>query len=370
MKKIVSLIILVIIVAAYFIIVYMPKNYKSTYLINDFEVKEEFFKDENIINFDIKKNDIEYSFSLNKNYSKRHVIKQIKEYEEDDVNCIYPIIDNVKTFILCNKDNQPIHFSLINKETFSNFLNKNYKLKTEKLDKKYKNINLYNYDDSIYLVWNYDSIIYLNEEGNKKMSLFESEVLDTSLITLSDNQLLIPNYDEKYSFKSIYLLDVIKFEKELWELDYEISYDSYINGIEDSNIYLVDRKNKTQYKINPHRKKIEVINDKENSPVIYNNGWENISIKRLVNNDYKFEKNKAFNYSYDKNKLNLNTYTNKEILLLEQKNIKIIYSSNHKVYYLKEDDLFVFDLFYGTKKLLSYFEWNFNNHNKIFIYNK
>lgn len=370
MKKIVFLIIVIIIIAAYFLIIYMPKNYKSTYFVNEYEVNEEFFKDENIINFDIQMKDNEYSFSLNKKYSKRHVIKEIKEYNEDNIACIYPIIDNIKTFILCNKDNQPIHFSLIENVSFNEFLNKNYKLKINNIDKDYEKINIYNYDDSIYLVWNYDSIIYLNEDGNKKMSMFEFEVLDTSLITLNDNYLVMPNYDNKYSFKSFYILDVIKFEKELWEFDYEISYDSYINGIEDSNIYLVDRKNKIQYKINPHRKKIEVINDKENSPVIYNNGWENISINKLTNKDYKFFNTKAFNYTYDKNKLILNTYTNKDILLLEQKKLEVIYSSDHKVYYLKDDELFVFDLFYGTKKLLSYFEWNFNNHNKIFIYNK
>ena len=41
---------------------------------------------------------------------------------------------------------------------------------------------------------------------------------------------------------------------------------------------------------------------------------------------------------------------------------------NKDIYYLKDDELYHYNPIEGEELLLSYFEWNFNLENMIFIY--
>lgn len=371
MKKIIFIISVLIVFSSYFLILYIPKNYKTNYIINEFEIEEEYIKEKQIINFNFKKDELSYDFSLDKkNPVKRHLIKDIKIYQEENINCIYPITDKEKTYPICNINNKMVHFGLIKNKTFLKFLNSNYKVETKEENIEYEKFKISNYDNSTFIIWDYYNLIYLNNHENKKMSLFKSEVLDTNLMTKINNILLIPNYDEKYNFTSFYLIDLEDFEKQLWQTEFEFSYNSYILGIYDNKIYLIDRKNKFQYEINPFKKKIIQINKKDQKPKIYNNGWDNISINKLIKTDYSFKNTRAFNYKYEDSQLKLLTYNNKEMLLLEDVDINIISYEKNKIYYLIGDELYVFDIYFGSKQLLKHFEWNFNYHNKIFIYNK
>ena len=51
-------------------------------------------------------------------------------------------------------------------------------------------------------------------------------------------------------------------------------------------------------------------------------------------------------------------------------NFSIVNIFNNDIYYLSNDDLYVFNPIYGHKLILHYFELNFNDSNRIFIYNK
>lgn len=371
MKKTIFVIITLIVIGAYFIVLYVPKNYKTNYTINKYKIDEEYLKDKKVVNFKIIKNNLFFAFSLDKKNSiKRQIIKDIRVYKEGKINCIYPIINKEKTYPICNIDNKMVHFSLIKNKTFLLFLNNNYKMKSKEVNVEYNKIKISNYDDSIFIIWNYNNLLYLKNGENKKMSLFKSEIINTDLIVKINKYLLIPNYDQKYSFTSFYIVDLNTFEKHLWKTEFEFSYNSYIMGIYNNKIYLLDRKNKYQYEINPTKKTIIKINKKDQKPKIYINGWDNISVNKLIKKDYLFEDKRAFSYQYKNQKLSLLTYNNNPMLLINDVDINVISYEKNKLYYLINDELYVFDVYFGSKKLLKNFEWNFNYNNKIFVYNK
>ena len=56
----------------------------------------------------------------------------------------------------------------------------------------------------------------------------------------------------------------------------------------------------------------------------------------------------------------------KEKILNESPKV-IVGQKDDTVYYLKEDKLYMNSPFYGEVLLMSYFEWNFNYQNVIFI---
>lgn len=369
MKKIIFSIIIFIILVSYFLVIYMPKDYITNYMVTDFNIIEKYDSKKRIIHFNIVKDENKYNLSLKMNYTqRRHLIKDVEYIFEDNISCVLPIIENKKTYPLCKEDDKNIHFSLVNNDNIQNFIDKHYKFTNNDAGKEYENIEIFDFNKNVFIVWNYDSLLYLSDKENKKISLFKSEVLDTSLIYKINKYLIMPNYDEKYNFTSFYIIDLDKFEKTLWETEYEISYNSYILGSHDDNLFLVDRKNKLQYKITPNKQKISIVNLKDKSAIIYNEGFEKISINKLVNKDHKFINQSAFNFKYENNNFVVKDFENNETLLLNKPNIKIIASEEHQVFYLINDELYTFDLYKGPIKLMKYFEWNFNYQNKIFIY--
>ena len=57
--------------------------------------------------------------------------------------------------------------------------------------------------------------------------------------------------------------------------------------------------------------------------------------------------------------------TKKTDMLLIQAKCQVI--KDEYIFYLKKDTLYVFNPLEGTKRLLDYFEWNFNYENMIYV---
>ena len=61
-------------------------------------------------------------------------------------------------------------------------------------------------------------------------------------------------------------------------------------------------------------------------------------------------------------------FLNHSILIREESPNKLVQKNLNAVYYLVGDTLYSYTDTYGETPLLSYFEWNFNNDNVIFIF--
>ena len=152
---------------------------------------------------------------------------------------------------------------------------------------------------------------------------------------------------------------------EEWQLKEKIYFDSVILGVYDKELYLVDKHEKKEWTINPSKKKIKLIAESNEKGLTYQNGFQKVMMTKLTTQDYYFTGFNVFEYQIDNGLYKSNLF-GKEKILNESPKV-IVGQKDDTVYYLKEDKLYMNSPFYGEVLLMSYFEWNFNYQNVIFI---
>lgn len=203
----------------------------------------------------------------------------------------------------------------------------------------------------------------MNKDTKKKIDIFDKELYNVNLIGYTDDYLVIADYDANYTFRSFYTIDFKKGELKSHELDRDIYFDSYFIGNDKNKLYIVDNKESVMYEWNAKNDKL----DKINSKVLKNGEWQEVNIKTLLNKKEQFTYKTNFKYKLEDNNLYLN-YNTKLNTLVEKNITSIVKIDNENIFYLKGSDLYHFSPKTGSKKLLSYFEWNFNYERMIYIY--
>ena len=357
LKPISYLLLLLLIVLIIFIIV--PKNHEKKYSINDYNIIEMFNNKNKRYNLSISKDDkiFEYNFD-SKNIGKK-IIKSIDNVSNDEYSCIIIDIKNNNKIPLCHD----IDYHLIESIDFSQF-KKEYNNNSKTVDNTY----VYNTLGKTYFVWNYNNFSYISDKETSKIELFKSDNYNINISTTIKDYLIIANYDELYNFKELILINMKNKSKDTWQLNHEISFESYVLGTVDNYIYIVDKKNKTQYRLDIKRKEMKVVGTDTNGGITYNKGkYEDVTMYKLINNEVEFDYGYDQKYIIDNDKLYLKTENTK--ILVSNNNIsKIIYQNNNYVYYLVGDTLYYHSVLDGEVLIMKNFEWNFNNNNVIFIY--
>ena len=122
-----------------------------------------------------------------------------------------------------------------------------------------------------------------------EIKLFDKDIYDIPLATKINEYILIPDYEQEYSFNRIYIINTENNKVDKWKLKYEISFDSYLLGINDKSVFILDKKNKREYELVPHKKKMRIVATKNRQAVMYNNGEiVKESMKSLLNNPHQF----------------------------------------------------------------------------------
>ena len=176
----------------------------------------------------------------------------------------------------------------------------------------------------------------------------------------------------------------------------KISFDSFIQGTVDNNVYLYDKKNKLQYKINVENNTIEQVGSSKDGIKIYmNNEWniessskctnEEILFENVYNSDIKdpsYQKiDKVGNeigyyYFYMKENEFYKVYripigtTNDKTYLFETKSIDRINYYNDEIYFVDDDTLKIYTTKTGLTNIFTFKELRFNSYIKIGIYKK
>ncbi len=367
MKKLVSLIVIILILFIIFIIFYnAPKNYEIKYKIDDFTIIETYNKEQKYYNFNIENKNYKFNFIKEIKYSpKRKLITNLKITKEDKYFCILPIIEKENIYPLCYDDKKLVSFSLIDNEK----IQKLYPTNNEETLKKYKDLNIYNFDQT-FIIWTYKGFEIINKDEQKYLPIFDQDVYNINLATIVNDYLIMPNYEEKYKFDTMYVINLKNGKKDTWKLDNEINFDSYILGSKDKSVYLFDRKEKIEYELVPHKKKMRKVT-KNSIGKIFDLKWQEISTTKLATKDYQFNFFLKYEYKYENNKIYFKNVDNNNYTEATKKldSAKFIYQKNDTLYYLVKDILYSFSPYTGVKRLMQYFEWNFNNNNMIFIYN-
>lgn len=341
------------------LILLLPKNYEKKYTIDNYIVNESYDSKTKRYNLSISKDDNLYEYNFNSKYIGKKIISKINDVSSGDYSCIIIDYKNNNSIPLCSG----IDYHLVDDIDFSSF-KKDFNNNAKTIDNKY----LYNTLNRTYLIWNYNNFSYINDSENSRIDLFNSDYYNIDIATIIKDYLVIANYDDTYNFKELIMINLKNKSKDIWKLNYELSFESYVLGTIDNYIYLVDRKNKNEYRLDINKKEMKLVGSENKGGVILNNGnLEDISMYKLISNDLEFDYGNDQKYIIENNRLYLKT-KNSKILSSKNDITKIIYQSNDYVYYLVGDTLYYHSINDGEVIIMKNFEWNFNNNNIIFIY--
>lgn len=365
-KQKLFLIISLIIIVIYIIILNIPKNYQIDYIINKVKIKEKYNKKQNQYEFIFTYQNQEYPLIIEDKYEikQKHITNiEIKEDKQDTcLNITY----KEKIYYICSDINGLKDYRLINQQLYE----ATYPTQEENnLEETYETIEIYD-KNNIYLIWNYNGYISLNNK-NTKIKLFQNEKYTSTNTYQTQNYLIIPNYDTEYYFQKIYIHDIDTNKTKIIQFDYEISYNILYLGTYKNKVYILDLKNKNEYELNFKKSTIKLINEKNNNGLYYN-GEKLVTIKvdTLVKNAEKFpEKINKYNYILQDNTLyqEINGY---QVKVSNHQITSIITQINDTIYYLVDHTIYSYNYNQGEKKLLKNREWKFNYINQIFIFNK
>lgn len=365
MKKPITFISLLLLCFVLFLLWYrMPKEYTKTYEVDGYQIEESFHKKSSVYTFNITKEQEAFTVTQDHKYTtKRVLINQITKEEEGEETCyslkssigaIAPVCKNKEEWISAHltSDAMKEHFEFVEPETFQ---------------KSYHQIEMSYDNNKTFYIWNYKGFTILNRDRNEEINIFSKDIYNINISVKIGDYIVIADYEQEYNFNTMYLINLKKNKVEKWELDCDISFDSYILGAYDKSIYLVDRKNKIEYELVPHKKKMRKVGTESKNGTIYLNGWQEISLTKLVNEDMSFV-NSTYQYKIENEKLyQTNAFHEGKIRVSDQKVKWIAASDNETVYYLVGDVLYMYHPIMGEQKLMQYFEWNFNYNHMIFI---
>jgi len=350
---------LIILLFVLIIFVVVPKSHETNYKIDNYNIKETFDNNNKRYNLSITIEDKTYEYNFDSKNIGSKIINSIEDVSNEENSCIVIDIKNYNKLPLC-KD---IDYHLVNSIDFSQY-KKDYNSDSKMVDNTY----IYNTLDKTYFVWNYNNFSYINDKEISKIELFNNDYYNLNIAATINDYLVIANYDSLYNFKELILINMKNKSKDTWQLNYEVSFESYILGTVDNYLYMVDKKNKIEYRLDIKKKEMKIVGTDSKGGITYINGkYEDVSMYKLINNEAEFDYGYDQKYIIEDNKLYLKT-KNTKILVSNNKPSKIIYQNNNYVYYLVDDTLYYHNINDGEVLVMKNFEWNFNNSNVIFIY--
>ena len=345
------------------------KSYSVEYNINEYDISENYDKDKEIYYFEITKDKLVYSTVYKSKYLKeKKIIKDIKEYSEEEYKCIVPGSSVIKSYPLCNYKNNIIDYHLV-PESLQKKLSDYYK-KPPTIEKNIGHYELFNKENEL-LIWSYKGFNYIKDGKEEFIKLFKEDIYEIPLATKINNYLFVPDYEQKYIFNKVYIINLDNLKIKTWKLKYDISFDSYIAGTNEISIYLIDKKSKIEYELVPEKQKMRILAKGNKQGIIYNKGTiQKETMKKLATKNYKFIYDYTYNYYLEKQNLYLSYLdSNIKTRITNQEVKEIVSIQDDNVFYLVEDTLYRYNLKYGEVKIIKYPEWNINYKNLIFINN-
>jgi hypothetical protein len=267
---------------------------------------------------------------------------------------------------ICYEEDRLVSFHLVKDHLIIDFPELFFDF-NEEIKKSYESNEIYNLMDKTILIWNYKGYYYLSQENNQSIKLLNQDEYNNSLAYRYDSYLLTANYDMNHYFTEIFVVNAKKAELSSFKFEDEISFNSYFMGHFKRDIYLVDRKSRLQYKINMKKKAVEVVGNESKGGRWYNNGWEDVSINRLVQNNHYFVRDKIYHFELIDEELYY-VIGNHKKLISNHKVKHIVQITEDTVYYLVGSVLYMYSPTIGEIPLVENPEWNFHYENKIFIF--
>lgn len=354
-KLIIFLLVLIIIFSIFLYFVFRPYDYKQEYFINEYKIEETFNKQEKYYTFTIFNDNEKYAYIIKNKYSrKRELIQEIQISKNEEEICILPKSNKITFYPLCNSANNSYAYNLSNIDDLEFKYNE-----IDDINEQYNKIEINKLNNTSFLLYNYKGFYLINEKSKKEIKLFDKDIYTIQLIYQKDNYLIIPDYNQSYYFNKIYVINILNGKVKEIEFKDDISYESEFLGSYKNNVYLLDNKEEKEYKINIKKNEIEEIE------------FQTLKENKMVKTEYKkikpFTVENIFEYEIIDNKL-YQIINDIKIRISNLEIDKIVKNDQESIYYLSNENLYMYNNQYGEVLLMSNFEWNFNNTNMIYLY--
>ena len=392
-KKIILVVFLLVLV--YFGYRILIKEHEVSYTIDKYNIKEHFYINKNhYYDLIINKNKENYTYTIKQNLSKqKRIIKEIKTYKSNNLICIVPIYkEDIELNIYCDLNNEEVSNDYLLKTNNNDFKKikkkiKKYKIKLPKsynTNEKYKKVTIYQkniLDNYNYYIWNYKGIIVLNNKELKYQKILDYDLYDNIMATAIERYYVVFENTNVNGIENIYYYDSRSNKLNKFKLKEKIDKDSYINGVVDNYIYVTDRKNKKEYKINITKQIITQVDDNVNYIVYENNKKNTLSKSDFFMNDQYFTnkqikdskvtnsldliKEENYYYYYKDSKIYKVLDTNKKYskLLLELEDIKEWYVYDDMIIIMAKDTIYTYTEKEGLRKIAKSNELKYNYKN-------
>ena len=419
MKKLFK--ILLSLIVLYFLlkvgIKYLGNGHNISYKIDKFNIEEKLsINNKNEVdNYYIKISDKKVNIELQilKNLKKdKKILKEIKYETFNNQTCILPIFEEnqILTDILCINNNVINNYNSLkgSNHDLDNFANRmkeygyNFKQYENNLKKytKTKTLKLFtnNIISNHFIALNdYRGVKTISNSNNyNNFNLFKKDTYDVSLAYGLKNKYIIFDYNNKYEFDKLYIIDIVKNKKEVIKLKNKISYHSKIIGTNDNSILLIDYDNKKEYEININKNNIKEIGNKDTGYITYNcNKKESIDDNKLLDKNYliskcyqnkkddKYERidlvggsNSGYYYYYQKTVDGYKVYrsnaqnSKQKLYITTLDNIDNINYSKEYIYYIKDNQINYYSDYTGIRTLMENTEFEFNKSLNYHVYVK
>lgn len=420
MKKMLRLLLTLVII--YFAIQYLfnifSKEHDITYTINSnvgtVSVREVLTANniENSYYFDVTYNDITIPFKIFNIYDKRkEIVKDVTIFEGNTYTCAYIKLDNDdnSTDIKCMLNNISYFYSSIK--------GKDDKLDTLVSSSDY-NSSLFTSNDTVYgdkdtikfyeknyvdnqnvLLDGYKGVYLFGDKVTSQarlVSLYNDDVYDRDIETIVDKYYLVADYNSIHEFSNFIVVNIATGDSYTITSDYDISFDSFVEGKVDNIVYLIDSDNKKQYEIDVKGKSVKLVGNEERGAKIYANGvWSTKNINEIIDNKLPFAtdtitmvNNTTYDrvdlignsstgtyYAYTKNGKNYDVYAiytqDKNMIknyLFTTTDLNRVSYKNGYIYYLVDNQLKVFGVDHGNRLILVDNELKYNENLQFYVY--
>ena len=391
-------------------------GHNISYKVDKFKIEERLsINNKNELdNYYIKINNNEVNLELQvlTDFKKnKKILKEIKYEKINNQICILPIFQNKKilTDILCVNKNIINNYSSLKgtNHELDNFVNRmkeygyDFKQYENNLKKYTKNKTLKVFtnnviDNHLISLNNYRGIDVINGNNYNKIDLFKKDVYDVSLAYGLKNKYIIFDYNNKYEFDKLYIIDIVKNKKEVIKLKNKISHNSKIIGTNDNSILLIDYDNKKEYEININKNNIKEIGNKGSGYITYECGQkQEINSKKIFQKEYsilecnqnkddkKYERidlvggsNSGYFYYYQKTLDGYKVYrsnvqnTKQKLYIVTLDNIDNIKYGKEYIYYIKNNQISYYSDYTGIRTLIENSEFEFNKSLNYHLYVK
>ncbi len=401
-----SIIVLVVFICVHF----LSKGYTNEYMIDEHYITEIYTKSEQDEHdnyyIEIETNNIIYNYQFYKKIKDNNKIVKDIFFYDGEYKCLLPVLsDNIKVDFLCYKDSSYYNYVDIKgkDEKLDEYISKVdkdiYNVKdfqdNKKNDNKYDKSKYYKDnipDDYMINMTTLKGIITIVNGKIDYVELFNKDVYKRELSVFSDYYYVSADYDEKQEFSNIYIVNLYTGKyKKIKTPDY-ISFDSYIQGVVDNNVYIYDVNNEKQYKIDIDNYSVSEVGDANKGIKYYDGNWSYISAikannKELFKNKNFKEKNGFYTYHFG-NKLSgfyyyyfksddeyeiyraHSQYKKIKKCLFTVKDINDILFIEDYVFFKYKDSIKVYSDYSGIKTIINNEELEFNDNIQFNVYKK